>query len=63
MIFQEDLIDPEVGKELNELLRLIGSDKDGFESTVAKSGVSNLLHEHIGDAQPILPNGECEHFV
>lgn len=63
VIFQEDLIDPQTGKELNKLIRKMGSDKEGFQSTVAKSGVSNLLHEHIGDAQPILENGQCEHMV
>ena len=60
--YQEDLIHPRVAKELNDLLRKFGSDEKGFPSNAGQAG-SDVQHEHIGDAQEILTNGKCEHYL
>lgn len=56
VVYQEDLIHPKIAKELNEILRELGSDETGFPSNAGQAG-SDVTLEHIGDAQDPLPNG------
>eukprot|EP00929_Paragymnodinium_shiwhaense_P107722 TRINITY_DN74095_c0_g1_i1.p1 TRINITY_DN74095_c0_g1~~TRINITY_DN74095_c0_g1_i1.p1 ORF type:complete len:477 (-),score=79.67 TRINITY_DN74095_c0_g1_i1:364-1794(-) len=64
VIHETKLIPPELGKELNALMREMGADETGFPTNVAadlKTGVSNVTYEHIGEAIPLEADGSCAH--
>lgn len=61
VIFQENLIDPQTGKELQELVKELGR-TSGYQTNAGMKAIKARKHEHIGDAQP--PNkdtGKCDH--
>lgn len=62
VVYQEDLIHPRMAKDLNDIIRKLGSDEKGFPNNAVQAG-SDVKLEHIGDAQDILPNGQCEHML
>jgi hypothetical protein len=58
------LIEPDTGKELNELIKKFGADSTGFPTNLTadtKTKAVNVLHEHIGEAVPKVPGKSCAH--
>ncbi|CAJ1341593.1 unnamed protein product, partial [Effrenium voratum] len=52
---QDELIDPETGEKLKQMLRDLGADEVGFPTNVAadlKTGVRKVKHRHVGEARP-----------
>lgn len=65
-LHQDDLIDAESGRKLNEILRQMGSDAIGYPTNIAadlKTGVKKVQHRHVGEAKPVEADGSCSHHL
>ncbi|CAK9088781.1 unnamed protein product [Durusdinium trenchii] len=74
----EALIDAESGRQLNAIMRQMGSDEPlgpkrrdrrdgiGYPTNVAadlKTGVKKVQHRHVGEAKPMEADGSCSHHL
>ena len=57
---QRDLISPDVGAALVQLVRDIGS-RDGFPTNAVDTAFYHTEHEHVGEARAMGTDGKCDH--
>ena len=66
LVYEKNLIDADVGAELNAMIKEMGSDGTGFPTNVSadtKTKAVVVKNEHIGEARPKKKGESCHHTL